>query len=66
VLLDEQPLACCLFNGDKVSEPNSVLFSDRPDADRAALEHDKERAGQDFAKILWKFAINKNIQPAAG
>jgi hypothetical protein len=61
VLLDEWPLSCRLFNGVAVSEPVPTSFSDRPDAARLALGSDPERACQDTAKILRKFAIHEYI-----
>jgi hypothetical protein len=42
-----------------------TLFSDRPDSARVALEHKLEKAYQDLAKILQKFASYENIPPAA-
>jgi hypothetical protein len=66
VMLDEWPLACCLFDREAVSGPVPTLFSDRPDAARLALESEPERACQDLAKIFRRFAIHEYIPASSG
>lgn len=65
VLLHEWELLCNLFDGDVVSGPVPTLFSERPDAARAALEADPEKASQDLSRVLRKFVIPENVPPAA-
>jgi hypothetical protein len=55
-----------MFDGDVVSGPVPTLFSDRPDAARAALDSDPEKAFDDLSKILRKLVIHEYIPPASG
>ncbi len=64
-MLQEWELLCSLFDGDVVSGPVPTLFSERPDAARAALEADPEKASQDLSRVLRKFVIPENVPPAA-
>jgi hypothetical protein len=66
VLLSEWNLACEMFDGDAVSGPVPTLFSDRPEAAKAALANDPEKAFQDLGKILRKLVIHEYIPPSAG
>ncbi len=64
MLLHEWELHCSLFDGDIVSGPVPTLFSERPDATRAVLEADPEKASQDLSRVLRKFVIPENVPPA--
>ncbi len=66
MLLSEWNLTCEMFDGDVVSGSVPTLFSDRPDAAKAALANDPEKAFQDLGKILRKLVIHEYIPPAAG
>ncbi len=65
VLLHEWNLSCTLFDGDVVAGPVPTLFSERPEAARAALEADPEKASQDLSRILRKFVMPENVPPSA-
>jgi hypothetical protein len=66
VLLAEWSLTREMFDGDVVSGPVPTLFSDRPEAAKAALANDPKKAFQDLGKILRKLVIHENIPPSAG
>jgi hypothetical protein len=51
VLLAEWNLACEMFDGEVISGPVPTLFCDRPEAAKAALGNDLEKAFADLGKI---------------
>jgi hypothetical protein len=66
VLLAEWNLACEMFDGEVISGPVPTLFCDRPEAAKAALSNDPEKAFADLGKILRKLVIHEYVPPAAG
>ncbi len=64
-MLAEWSLACEMFDGDVISGPVPTLFSDRPEAAKAALSNDPEKAFHDLGKILRKLVIHEYVPPAA-
>ncbi len=66
VLLAEWNLACEMFDGEVISGPVPTLFSDRPEAAKAALVGDPEKAFADLGKILRKLVIHEYVLLAAG
>jgi hypothetical protein len=65
VLLAEWNLECEMFDGEAIAGPVPTLFSDRPEAAKAALDNDPEKAFADLAKILRKLVIHEYVPPAA-
>jgi hypothetical protein len=65
VLLSEWNLECEMFDGEAIAGPVLTLFSDRPEAAKAALDNGPEKAFSDLAKILRKLVIHKYVPPSA-
>jgi hypothetical protein len=65
VFLAEWNLECEMFDGEAIAGPVPTLFSDRPEAAKAALDNDPEKAFADLAKILRKLVIHEYVPPAA-
>jgi hypothetical protein len=66
VILAEWNLTCEMFDGEVISGPVPTLFSDRPEAAKAALVADPEKAFADLGKILRKLVIHEYVPPSAG
>jgi hypothetical protein len=65
VLLAEWNLTCEMFDGEVISGPVPTLLSDRPEAAKAALVNDPEKAFMDLRKILRKLVIHEYVLPSA-
>jgi hypothetical protein len=55
-----------MFDGEVISRPVPTLFSDRPEAAKAALVNDPEKAFMDLGKILRKLVIHEYVPLSAG
>jgi hypothetical protein len=64
VLLSEWNLTCEMFDGDVVSGPVPTLFSDRPEAAKAALANDPEKAFQDLGNSSASSSYETRVHPA--